>query len=34
MIFETMNALDIEYEDEQFDLIFDKETRAFNWRRL
>ena len=26
MIFETMNALDIEYEDEQFDIIFDKAT--------
>ena len=24
MIFETMNILDIEYEDEQFDIIFDK----------
>ena len=26
IIFETMNALDIEYEDEQFDIIFDKAT--------
>ena len=26
MIFETMNVLDIEYEDEQFDIIFDKAT--------
>ena len=26
MIFETMNILDIEYEDEQFDIIFDKAT--------
>ena len=26
MTFETMNALDIEYEDEQFDIIFDKAT--------
>ena len=26
MIFETMNILDIEYEDDQFDIIFDKAT--------
>ena len=26
MFFETMNALDIEYEDEQFNIIFDKAT--------